>query len=394
MRRRAGEWWIAPTTADVVILRRLVGDEPVLRLAGELRTPGAICDIIAMIAQSAWRGELVVDAEAGSRTFFFDRGLLVSAHTTVAEERIGEILCGFGVVPRPVLDECAAAAQAQGKRLGEVLIEREVIGAERLYQFMSRQVEEVLYAAMRLGDGSFCFFDRYDDKRILHRSNLNAGALLMEGARRMDELAFFRDKIPSDGYIPVPVAGKEPPEELKDVFSLCDGKRSIQQIGLASGKVEFDVTHAIFRLLGAGVVSVSPPRPEGAEAVVEIFNPALAAIHAAADAAAKGPDLREALERFGTGAGVYDPLFMMAGPHPDGTLNGERVAKNLAALAGEDPDRWLAKLMGDYAGFALFLVESHLPRAEHEALVAKVTKLLEPVRVLEDAAGPLGALTP
>jgi hypothetical protein len=91
---------------------------------------------------------------------------------------------------------------------------------------------------------------------------------------------------------------------------------------------------------------------------------------------------------------VYDPLFMGAGPLQDGTLKPDRIGRNIAALAGEDPDAWLVELMNDYIGFALFQAESILSREAQAKLLADVMEMLKPLRPLVDAgrssAGPRG----
>jgi hypothetical protein len=99
----------------------------------------------------------------------------------------------------------------------------------------------------------------------------------------------------------------------------------------------------------------------------------------------KGSELRDGLTRFATGAGIYDPLFAGAGPSLDGTLKSERVARNLASLAGDDPDAWLIQLLHEYVGFAMFQAESLLPREIERALVTAVADTLAPVRPMETA---------
>ena len=94
---------------------------------------------------------------------------------------------------------------------------------------------------------------------------------------------------------------------------------------------------------------------------------------------------------FSTGAGIYDPLFMAAGPQPDGSLKGERVAKNLAALAGDDPDAWLIQLMHEYVGFAMFQAESLMARDAERSLKDTVSEMLKPVRPLE-SSGPASSM--
>jgi hypothetical protein len=385
LRQRAGEWRLVPGPREIVVMRSL-GEARALKLAGEIRTPGALCDVVALAAQSGWKGELVIYSEAGMRSFFFEGGNVITATTTVPEERLGETLYRFGVITREQLEAIVKSSSATGKRVGEAAIDLEYVTAEELYPMMARQVEEVFYAALQLGEGTFYFFDRYDEKTILRRHNINAGALLMDGARRMDELKFFREKVPNDTYIPVPVGpGKRPPDELMVVYAQCDGKRSIADIGRRIGQLEFEVTRAVFQLINAGFVTMQASRPRGAEAIVETYNPALSEIHAACDAAGKGAELRDGLARFATGGGVYDPLFMMAGPAADGSLKPERVARNLAALAGEDPDAWLIQLMNEYVGFALFQAESLVPRDSVEKLSQAVGEMLKTVRPLEGA---------
>jgi hypothetical protein len=387
LRPRAGDWRLIASPKELIVARSMTWGDAVLKLAGEIRTPGALCDIVSLASQSGWRGELIVLAEAGNRSFFFDGGTIIAATTTVPEERLGETLYRFGVITREQLETIVEVTAHTGKRLGEVAVETGIVSAEKLFSMMAQQVEEVFFAAVHVADGAFYFFDRFDEKNILRRHNLNAGGLLLEAARRMDEMRFFREKVPSDQYIPVPVAGKKPADDLAKVFEECDGKKSIADIGRATGQLEFDVTRSVFQLVSSGCVIVNAPRPRGPEAIVEMFNPALLAVHERCDAAGKGQEIREGLSRFATGGGVYDPLFMGAGPLQDGTLKPDRIGRNIAALAGEDPDAWLVELMNDYVGFALFQAESILSREAQATLLADVMEILKPLKPLIDA-GP------
>ena len=387
LRPRAGDWRLIASPKELIVARSMTWGDAVLKLAGEIRTPGALADIVSLASQSGWRGELIVLAEAGNRSFFFDGGTIIAATTTVPEERLGETLYRFGIITREQLETIVAATAQSGKRLGEVAVEMNIVSAERLFAMMAQQVEEVFFAAVHVSDGAFYFFDRFDEKNILRRHNLNAGGLLLEAARRMDEMRFFREKVPNDQYIPVPVAGKKATDDLANVLEVCDAKKSIADIGRATGLLEFDVTRAVFQLVSSGCVTVLAPRPSGPEAIVDMFNPALVAVHERCDAAGKGTEIRDGLSRFATGGGVYDPLFMGAGPLQDGTLKPDRIGRNIAALAGEDPDAWLVELMNDYVGFALFQAESLLSRDAQATLLARVTEILKPLRPLIDA-GP------
>ena len=392
LRARIGSWRLLPSPQNVLLLRAGDGtDAPLLRMAGEIRTPGALCDVIAVAAQSAWSGEIVVLEAGTQRSIYLEEGTVVGAATNVADERLGETLYRFGVVTREQLEAAIKASSVSGKRIGEAAIDLEYVSPEELFPMMARQVEEVFYAALRVAEGMFYVFDRYDEAQLPRRHNMNAGALLMEGARRMDEMRFFREKIPNEDYIPVPkphVTEQKPPDDAMEVYAECDGKRSIAAIGRRIGQLEFEVTRTVFQLLRGGFLTMHAPRPEGAEAIIAAFNPALAEIHKRCDVVKKGDELRDGLSRFATGGGIFDPLFMMAGPLPDGTFRPERIAKNLAALAGDDPDTWLIQLMQEYVGFALFQAGSLLPRGSETALATYVAEVLKPLRSLDAAATP------
>jgi hypothetical protein len=388
LRARIGEWRLVDGPKDVLLMRPLEGNGAVLKLAGEIRHPGALCDIIGLIAQAAYRGELlIVEEEEKSRSIYFDAGSVIGVATSLPEERLGETLYRFGVVTREQLEQTLESTRESGKRFGEAIMDLEFVTAEELFPMMARQVAEVFYAVLQIGSGTFYFFDRFDDKVILHRHSMNASALLMEGARRMDEMRFFRQKVPTDDYVPTQTANaKKPPEDLLEVFSQCDGRRSVAEIGRRIGQLEFEVTRAVFQLVNGGFLSIASPRPQGVEAITGVFNRALSDIHRTCDEAGRGSELRDGLARFATGAGIYDPLFVSAGPLPDGSLRGDRVKKNLAALAGDDPDAWLIQLLHEYVGFAMFQAESLLSRDVERVLAKTVAEALIPVRPSETIA--------
>ena len=274
MRARAGEWRLSPGPQGACILRPDEREVASLKMAGEIRAPGAICDVVALAAQSSWTGEIVVlDAET-QRSIFLDGGSVIGAATNVPDERLGETLYRFGVITRAQLDLVVASSGTTGKRVGEAAIDLAFVSPEALFPMMARQVEEVFYAALRVADGAYYVFDRYDEALLPRRHNMTAGALLMEGARRMDEMRCFRQRIPNDNHVPSPrITDKKPPEELADVFAQCDGRRSIAEIGRRTGQLEFEVTRAVFQLLQGAFVVVAASRPQGPIAIVRSLQP-------------------------------------------------------------------------------------------------------------------------
>jgi hypothetical protein len=382
MRARKGTFRLLPAPAHIVFMRH-VGEnggrdeEAVIKLAGEINKPGCLCDVVALIGHSAWKGELVVLDGQTSRSIFFEQGKVLAAQSTALGERLGEILYQFGALTPEQIDACT---QVEGKRLGEAAVDLGYIARDKLYQLMARQAEEIVYNTLRLGDGMFYFLDRYDESRLTRRHNLPANALLMEGVRRMDELSYFRERIPSDEHVPVRVPGRpEPPRELHAVYAAIDGEKSVAEVGRLCQTSLFDTTQGVFQLLQSGHVAIRPPRPTDPIAIVETFNTAMRAVVRATAAAGGDDELRATLASFASSSGVYDPLFFAAGPETDGSVRAERIVTNIASLAGDDPLQTLSQWLYEYAAFALFAAQSLVPTEVARDLSRQVADLIAPL---------------
>src|SRR5262245_11218656 len=103
-RARAGEWVLVPAPPDLAIFRRAGTTGAVLKIAGEIRTPGGLYDVVSIAAQSGWVGELFVISEEGTRSFFFERGIVVWATTTIPDERLGKMLVRYGILTEEDLE--------------------------------------------------------------------------------------------------------------------------------------------------------------------------------------------------------------------------------------------------------------------------------------------------
>lgn len=373
MRKRVGAYRVLPAPDHVVFMRytgedgrRDENDGAVVRLAGEITAPAALCDVLAMMVHTRWRGELQVRSGEDVRAIFTENGNVVGAESNVAAERLGQVMFRYGMIDEPTIERILAA-QEPGRRFGATAVELGVVDGEQIYFAVGKQIEEIVYAALEVGDGTFFFLDGFDADRLASRHTLSASMLLMDGVTRLDEIRYFRQKIPTADWVPVRTDRGGVPDEYDAVASFVDGKTSVAEIGRQSGLGEFETTKALYALAQSKHVTILPPRMDGgARAIVSAANAALVPVHLRVDAAGKGTAFRESLASFATGAGVYDVLFLGAGPDPSGQLDPERVAHNLARMAGDDDEAYLTKKLHDYVSFAIFSAGSVLG---HEAEV-------------------------
>jgi hypothetical protein len=388
MRARAGAYRILPAPNHVVFMRytgedgrRDAEDGAIVRVAGEVTAPGALCDVLALLGQTGWRGELVVLEGEGARSVFFDQGNVVGAQTNVEEERIGSVLYRYGGLSEEQLAKVLAEMGA--RRFGEVAVELGFLNRESLYSYISKQIQEVVFATLTVGDGTFFFLDGFDEARLVSHHTLSANALLMDGVTRMDEMRYFRQKIPSSEHVPVRAAGRgEPPEEFVKVHDAVDGRSTVEELGRVTGLGEFETTRALYGLVQTHHVAIHPPRTSGGPtAIVNAANGALRAVFEAAEQNGKAAEMREGLASFAIGAGVYEILFRGAGPDDKGALNPDKVAANAVIVAGgADPDNILKQMLQEYVSFALFSVGAALGSDIESQVTRAVTPLLLSLR--------------
>jgi hypothetical protein len=377
---REGLFRVLPSPPGVILMR---GVEPEgvgpIRLAGEISAPGAVCDVFSMLAQAGWRGQLALCDVGVTRSLFFDKGNVLGAQTSVDDERLGAVMYRYGVLSETDLARVAAQTTGGG-RFGAIALELELLSQRDVFRCLRHQVEEIAFAAFAQASGTFCFIEGFDATRLVSHQVISAQALVMDGVTRMDEIRYFREKVPSAAYVPARVPGVElVTSDYRDTYQAIDGQRSIEELGRLTGRGEFAITKDVYGLERAGHVSIqSPRRAGGPVALAELANRLLRAVHADADAAGKGRQLRKGLASFaGGGSGSYGVLFLMAGPTPDGALDPTRLASNLQRLTSESSEASLRRMLYEYVSFAIFCVGAAAGRQREAALSLRLAPELQ-----------------
>lgn len=389
LRQREGAYRLLPAPQHVVFMRytgedgrRDDTDGAVVRIAGEIASAGGMLDILALVAQAGWKGMLTVFAGESKRSILFDQGNVVGVQTSEEKEWLGSVLYQYGGLTEEQLGQVTAKV-SEGRRFGEVAVELGFLTSSDVFKFIRRQVEEVVYATLTVDDGTFFFLDGFDESRLASSQVVSANALLMDGVTRMDELRYFREKVPNSQYVPEVVRAVRPPvEECRKVFDAIDGKRSVEEIGRLTELGEFETTKAVYTLMQSKHVHLRPPRLSGgAPAIVATANGVLRVVFKASSDEGRGDELKQSLDSFAVGAGVYDMLFRGAGPDESGCLDAEKVANNAGIVAaGEDPEVILKQLLHDYVSFALFSAGAILGKEAETRLTQQVAQQLTNLR--------------
>ncbi len=230
-------------------------------------------DLLQLLYLSRRSGRL--RAESGSGEWLEIRlndGALCGASSSDPELRLGRLLEKAGRITRAqVAEALEVQASAAGLRLGERLVRSELVPVREVERQLTFQVEEAIFDLLRWPQGQVRFEEaeeRCDDGVEIR---LRTDAVLMEAARRLDELAEVAGG--AHGADPVPrlaPASDEEPLTLEtlewEVLGAIDGARSVRTIARELGRSELEVARAVYALAESRVVELSreAPREEAA----------------------------------------------------------------------------------------------------------------------------------
>ena len=219
----------------------------------------SLADISQLLAMGRKTGCRSLTDQGNFGYIYFDDGRVVYASVVDRPDRLGELLVKNEVIDR---DQLSAAMEKQaherGKKLGKLLVEGGALSQEDLEKYISMQIEEAVYHVFHWNQGTFEFQADVKPEESVMRVSISIDALLMEGARRVDEWSVMEKKISSMNLVftlerdPLEEEGIDLTEAQQRIIPLIDGERSVTDLVDQSGLVEFDTGKALYGLIQAG----------------------------------------------------------------------------------------------------------------------------------------------
>ena len=355
-------------------------------MAGEIVSRTSMLEVVSVIANSNWTGELTVQGADGSeRTLRFDQGAMEYARSTHPDDMLGEVLFRAGAIDRDTLDRLLRRITPE-RRIGELCLDEEIVTQEELYAHLQKQAEQIFYGSLLVDHGAYSFRTVDEDApQPAHTVHLSVQGLLMEGVQRIDEMALFRERIPDATFCP---RRREtaPPKRLDDntiqILELSDGRRTIEDISRLTGLGDFHTTKAVYHLLQQGTVELhtSPNVDTGAvRRLVGRFNDVMRDIFMAVATYGGVDNTRNTLAAWIQGSG-YAPYFGEE-VDVDGSINPETVVDSIERIESNHPIEALHQALHELAAFALFSATTTLPRDQELMLARDINRQLKAIRL-------------
>src|SRR6266571_3877771 len=253
-----------------------------MAIEGPLRELG-IHDVFQLLDLSRKTGVLRVTSELrhNAGTVSFEDGAIIFAEIRSNPHPLGALLLRTGKITEADLERARDMQQRQGdkRRLGEILVSLGALTPRELQRQVRFQIEEVVFEVMSWREGYFSFTEGpLSDVPTEAAVRIPTEALLMEGARRIDEWSRIESRIPHLGVVPLlapPQAGGDgeldllPPEW--EMLAMIDGQRDVRDFAAERAAAEQAAgTHphdpAVHLLLGRIALAAG----RGADAVEEL----------------------------------------------------------------------------------------------------------------------------
>jgi tetratricopeptide (TPR) repeat protein len=219
----------------------------------------SLADVLQLLALGRKSGVLSIAREGSFGSIHFTDGRVVYAALVNRRDGLGDRLVRAGLLGADELARVLAAIGTHDDRaLAEALAAQVEIDRDALEHEFRAQVEEAVYHLFAWNQGTFSFDPADSATARQDLVSISADALLLEGARRVDEWTLIEKKIPSLDLIfeldhaRVTQREVELSAAQERILPLLDGTHDVQAIIERSGLSEFDVGKALFGILAAG----------------------------------------------------------------------------------------------------------------------------------------------
>jgi hypothetical protein len=141
-------------------------------------------ELIHDLSEGRWTGLLTLTHVGVGRSVTFQKGRMVFAASTSADDRLGELLLRHGRISlRQFVD--AGNVVAPGKRLGAILVEQGVITPKDLVRTVVEHTQEIIYGAFQWTEGQYRLQEGAPPAEAI-TLKISTPDIIMEGIRRIE----------------------------------------------------------------------------------------------------------------------------------------------------------------------------------------------------------------
>lgn len=227
-------------------------------------------ELVLNIYESGFSGRLRFTQNKIRRDIYFRKGDIIFAHSSLPQERFGEILTRLGKIGAEEFNAVVREV-AEGKRLGETLVERGYISTMDLYVGLNYQVQHILYSVFDWDFGLYEFEEEIRNVQQEIAVRVSTSDLVVRGVRNITNLTVLDRAVGDETRVPLPqgtprLRRTDFDYQEETILSCVDGKANIQQIRNLTKLTPLEFGRAMFSLLLCGIIGFyEEERPKTSE---------------------------------------------------------------------------------------------------------------------------------
>jgi hypothetical protein len=228
-------------------------------LSGNFKTFN-LNSIFQLLSDDQKTGVLTVKNEDKEIRIYIKDGDIIYATGSQKRHRLGQFLKNNDFVSHEQLQAALKKAKSEKKALGTVLIEQNLISAEKLQEIIHQQIEFMIFSLFLWDRGEFEYKDAVLNLKGMIVAHINVISLLLESSRKIDEVSVLKKYIPSDLVVYRMTGNVSDKDEVTlkstelKILRLVDGQRSLVEVIREGGLDEYSAYKAIYSLLTSGLI--------------------------------------------------------------------------------------------------------------------------------------------
>jgi len=223
-----------------------------------------IVEVMQLLGLQRQTGRLTLSRNGEGADIYFREGAVVCATAACNGGKldIAGLLKKTCRLEEDSVQHVLRIAEMTGQPIDSILAQEKMVDPRTFSDNLRRHTESAVYKTMAWREGDF-FFEKTTPPVFAAPVQIKVDDLLLEGARRADEWTLIEQKIPNFDMVFEPMIGNA--EELTTrgmsdidlkVFSLINGKHTIQDIIDTACLGDFDVAKSMFILLSVNLIRI------------------------------------------------------------------------------------------------------------------------------------------
>ncbi|MCP5101970.1 MAG: DnaJ domain-containing protein [bacterium] len=188
--------------------------------------------IFKKIFKDTMTGELIVTGDHFKKQLFFIKGELVFGATTMAPERLGEILLSTGKITSSEFIKLTRIKEHTPRKVGEILVDITNLNTHDIFYALLYQVKTIALSTFALTEGEWTFTEKPPKIPGNQKFRIKLPEIITEGVDSIEKVSYYKNRFYYRSPVTTPI-----PESTGKFLSSDDIKFYIKLTGFANTPV-------------------------------------------------------------------------------------------------------------------------------------------------------------